>query len=253
LTARQRCWFAFLVAGGDHCAEVALAGLSALCAWGLTGVEPNGTHLLIPFSRRVQPPPGVHVHRTRTPPDVAEHLLPPATWPGRSVVEAGAWARSDREARLIVAVAFQQGLVTLADVHRAAGELSTSRRRSLVLATAQDCDGGSHSLGELDLLTLCRRHRLPAPQRQVMRRDRAGRTRYVDALWDEWKVAVEIDGVHHLNVAQMWDDAVKANALELNGYVVLRYPAFALRSRGPMVAAQIREALERAGWSDRPL
>ena len=83
----------------------------------------------------------------------------------------------------------------------------------------------------------------------------AGRLRFIDAVFDPWRVAVEIDGAHHLLVAQMWDDAVKANALELDGYVVLRYPAFALRSRGPLVANEIREALRRAGWpgTDRPL
>jgi very-short-patch-repair endonuclease len=255
LTPDQHCWLGYLAAGGDWCERVALGGLSALCAWGLRGVEPNGIHILIPVHRRVQPPPGVRILRTRTPPEVATHLLPPTTWPGRSVVKAAAWARTDREARLIVAASFQQSLVTMADVRRAADELPTARRRRLVLELAEDCAGGSHSLGELDLLSLCRRHRLPPPSRQVARRDRTGQTRYVDALWDEWRVAVEIDGAHHLNVAQMWDDAVKANALELDGYVVLRYPAFALRSRGPLVAKEIREALHRAGWREpnRPL
>jgi very-short-patch-repair endonuclease len=254
LTPTQHIWLGVLAAGADRCDRTGLGGLSALGAWGLQGVEPTGVHVVMPHGRRVVPPAGVHFHRTRIAPQLATHLRPPATVPGRAVFEAAAWARSDREARLIVAASFQQSVVTWNDIDRAAGELGTARRRDLVLATAMDCDGGSHSLSELDLLQLCRRERLPTPDRQVVRRDRTGRRRYVDAMWDKWKLAVEIDGAHHLEVAQMWEDAVKANALELDGYVVLRFPAFAVRSHGAEVAAQIREALRKAGWRrNRPL
>jgi hypothetical protein len=161
----------------------------------------------MPHGRRVVPPAGIHIHRTWIAPQLATHLRPPATVPGRAVFEAAAWARSDREAVLIVAASFQPNRVTLPGVRRAAAELGWSRRHALVITTAKDCDGGSHSLSELDLLQLCRRERLPIPDRQVVRRDRTGRRRYVDAMWDEWKLAVEIDGAHHLEVAQMWEGA----------------------------------------------
>jgi very-short-patch-repair endonuclease len=159
-----------------------------------------------------------------------------------------AWARSDREARLIVAATFQQGLVRLPDVERAADERSNANRRALLLAVAADCAGGSHSLGELDLLDLLRRARLPTPSRQSSRRDRRGRIRYLDVFFEAWKVAVEVDGVHHLDVAQAWDDAQRSNDLELAGYVVLRFPAHALRDEPDRVIADIRTALRNAGW-----
>jgi hypothetical protein len=60
--------------------------------------------------------------------------------------------------------------------------------------------------GILDFLALCRRFRLPVPTRQVSRLDRQGRRRFVDAVFDPWHIAVEIDRAHHLEVAQMWDD-----------------------------------------------
>jgi very-short-patch-repair endonuclease len=164
------------------------------------------------------------------------------------LVDAVQWARSDREARLVVAAAFQQGLVTLADVHRSQAEQRNSVRHGLLAQTAGDCAGGSHSLGELDLLALCRQDRLPEPTRQVVRTDRAGRRRYLDAFFEEWRVVVEVDGVHHLDVGQAWDDSVRANALELDGFVVLRYPAHVIRSEPARVAAEIREALIRNGW-----
>jgi very-short-patch-repair endonuclease len=249
LSTDQRTWLAILSAGGDRCAFTCLAGLSALRAWGLTGVEPDAIHVLVPEPRRARVPALVRLHRTRVPPKLSPHLRPPATMPGRSVIEAAAWARSEREARLIVAASFQQGLVALTDVQRAADELSNARRRRLVLETAEDCAGGSHSLAELDLLDLCRRFRLPQPTRQVVRRDRSGRRRFMDAIFEPWRLVVEIDGAHHLEVGQMWQDALKSNSLQLDGYRVLRYPAFAVRTQAKWIAGEIAEALHSAGWS----
>jgi very-short-patch-repair endonuclease len=251
VTENQRRWAAVLAAGGDCHADTCVAGLSSLQSWGLRSIESPAIHVLVPLSRTGRVPPGARLHRTRAMPEVADVRSgrPPVTWPGRSLIDAAAWSRSDREAQLLVATSFQQGVVTLADVRRAAEEQPNAKRRRLVLATAEDCAGGSHSLPELDLLALCRRFRLPMPTRQVMRRDRSGRLRFVDALFDEWRVAVEIDGVHHLEVARMWDDAVKSNALQLDGYVLLRYPAFALRTQAKQIADEIREALRRAGLS----
>lgn len=252
----QRQWVAVLAAGADLPAHddeepACLGGLSALGLQGLRHVSADAIHVLVPARRRVmRTPANVVVHRTRLMPRrwQTRHVRPPATLPGRSVVDAAAWARSDDEARLIIAASFQQRIVTLRDVDAAAATMLTTRRRRLVLRTAWDCDGGSHSLTELDLVRLCRAAGLPVPTRQVRRTDRTGRTRYLDALFEEWKVAIEIDGAHHLNVRQMWDDAIRQNALELAGFVVLRYPAYVIREQPERVAAEIREALLRAGW-----
>jgi very-short-patch-repair endonuclease len=244
LTLAQRHWSAVLSAGGDRM-SVCLGGLTALQAWGLRSITSDGIHVLVPITRQIHVR-GVVVHRTRVPPDVAPHLTPPASFPGRSLVDAAQWARSDQEARLIVAACFQQKLVTLADVDRALAR--NTARRAVIWSTAQDCGAGSHSVAELDLLALCRRFRLPTPSRQAPRRDRQGRRRFLDAVFDPWPVAVEIDGTHHLEVAQMWDDAQRSNSFALDGLTVLRYPAFALRVRAEIIAAEIREALRGAGW-----
>jgi very-short-patch-repair endonuclease len=251
----QRQWVAVLAAGADlpGCEDeepACLGGLSALQLHGLRHVKANAIHVLVPASRRVRAPERVIVHRTRLMPQRWEtrHVRPPATLAGRSVVDAAAWARSDEEARLIVTASFQQRIVTLRDIENAAGAMVNAPRRRLVLRTAWDCDGGSHSLTELDLVQLCRKAGLPVPTRQVQRTDRAGRTRYLDALFEPWKVAIEIDGAHHLNVHQMWDDAIRQNSLELAGYVVLRYPAHVIREHPERVVAEIREALMMAGW-----
>jgi hypothetical protein len=252
-TPRQRDWLAVLAAGGDEGEDVCLGGLSALHACGLRGVEPAAVDVLIPYTRYVSRLGGVRVHRSRVLPRLAVTRpgCAPACAPDRAVVDAVQWARSEREARLIIAACFQQGLVTQAAVERALREQPKARRRALIETTAEDCGGGSHSLAELDFLTLCREQNLPLPTRQVALRDRAGRRRYVDAFFDEWMVAIEIDGSHHLDVRQMWDDALKANTLELAGYTVLRYPAYAIRSESARIAEEIRQALRRQGWPNR--
>jgi hypothetical protein len=243
---RQRQWAAVLGAGADRHPDICLGGISALHIWGLRNVTPSAVHVLT--SRQSKPAAGVVIHRTRVALQDIGHTRPPATMPGRSVVDAVAWARSDREAQLVIAACFQQSLVTYADVERAVVNRRTIHRRALLLATASDCAGGSHSLGELDLLVLCRESGLPEPTRQMRRLDRGGRARYLDASFDDWKVAIEVDGAHHVSVGQMWDDAERSNALEIDGYLVLRYPAWVVRTQGARVAAEIRAALRTRGW-----
>jgi hypothetical protein len=249
LTPTQFEWVAVLAAGGDR-RRVCLAGLSALAGWGLQGLKQRYIDVLTPTNCRAAPPSGVAFHRTRSLPRRLARRVghPYITLVGRSVVDAVQWAVSDREARLIVAASFQQRLVTLDLVLQAVDETLNCGRRELLLSTAADCAGGSHSLAELDFLALCREHGLPTPTRQAQRKDAQGRRRFLDALFDEWRVAVEIDGAHHLEVGQMWDDAIRSNSLELAGYVVLRYPAFIVRTEPARVAAEIRAALSRAGW-----
>ena len=43
---------------------------------------------------------------------------------------------------------------------------------------------GAHSLGELDVAAICRRHGLVSPHRQTSRRDQQGRWRFLDCEWD---------------------------------------------------------------------
>lgn len=248
VTPTQRLWIASLAAGDEHPAPV--GGLTALIVHGLRSIRSPAVHVVVPAERRVVVPKGVVVHRVGDLPmgDRTTWTSPPSTTPGRSVVDAVQWARSDNEARLIIASSFQQRLVRLDEIDRVAERMPYARRRSLLIRTAWDCAGGSESLGELDLLNLCRRARLPVPSRQVQRRDRFGRRRYLDAVFEEWMVAIEVDGAQHWLVRQTWDDLSRQNDLELAGYTVLRYPAFVVRDHPGHVAAELRQALIQAGW-----
>src|SRR4051812_47836641 len=119
ISEEQGRWIAALAVGAGR--PALLAGLTALRAHGLRGVDSQQVFVLVPSSRRGgAPPPGVRVHRTCTlsPADGSRSRRPPRTSPARSVVDAAAWARSDREAALIIAATFQQRLVRLPDVLR---------------------------------------------------------------------------------------------------------------------------------------
>jgi very-short-patch-repair endonuclease len=139
----------------------------------------------------------------------------------------------------------QQRLVVAADVEIVLRRMPSSiPRRQLIVRTVADVSGGAHSLGELDLIALCRSEGLPSPTRQH-RRD----GRYLDAVWREWGVWVEVDGAHHMSADQWWDDMARHNELVRRNEVLLRFPAWMVRDRPTEVADRIRRALREAGWN----
>ncbi|MEV2236628.1 DUF559 domain-containing protein [Micromonospora sp. NPDC049891] len=247
LTPTQLPWIAVLSAGP----AAMLGGLSAARAWGLRRHDDGFVHLLIPAGHRPRAmPPGVQVHRTTilADEDVLHVGQPRRTMPARSIVDAAQWAADDHEAGAIIAAGFQQRLVGGDDVQRVLDRLPRARRRSLIRRTAVDAAGGAHSLPELEFLALVRRAGLPEPTRQAVRRDAAGRRRYLDALFEEWGVLVEIDGGQHLHPATAWADMRRQNDLWQRGDRVLRFPAWAIRHAPTQVITQLRTALTAAGW-----
>ena len=98
---------------------------------------------------------------------------------------------------------------------------------------------------------LVRRHRLPEPDRQAPRRDAAGRRRWLDAVWETARLIVEVDGIHHLDADQYWADMDRGNDFILDGYRILRFPAFVVRYQADYVAGKIRGALRIPGMAAR--
>ncbi|WP_318528087.1 hypothetical protein, partial [Micromonospora aurantiaca (nom. illeg.)] len=243
----QLRWITVLAAGPT----ALLGGMTAAQVGGLRGFPERVVHLLLPATTRRSPlPAGVLAHRTTHLPDsdVVPVAAPPRTAAARSIVDAAQWAPTDTRARAIVAAAFQQRLVGGDDVHEVVERMPRVRRRRLILSTATDAAGGAHSLGELDLLGLVRRAGLPEPSRQVVRRDSAGRRRYLDAYFEQWRVHVGVDGGQHLDPAHAWADMRRQNDLWVEGDRVLRFPAWVLRAHPEEVIAQLRAALRAAGW-----
>lgn len=251
VSAEQRLWIAVLGCGRN----TALAGLTAAARCGLKGFGGDGIQVIRPARlRSMAPPPGVVVHRssTLTRDDVNRRGLPPHTTNARSLVDAAAWAATDDRARVIIAAGFQQRLVGGDDIHQVVYRMPTLRRRALILATANDARDGSQSLPELRYLQASRRAGLPEPTRQHRRKDASGRVRYLDIYYERWGVHVEIDGSQHVDVRAHWADMKRQNDLWIAGDRVLRFPAWLVRERPQEVAAQVRRALEAAGWRPYP-
>jgi very-short-patch-repair endonuclease len=255
LSPQQQTWAALLAAGPG----AALAGLAATRQDGLRNVRSqrqDAIDILVPAQRRAADllrrmpadMPAVVVRRTRYLPAQQVQGQPRRTVIERSVVDAAQWAVTDQEARTIVAAACQQRLVLPSEILDLVGEMPRLGRRALVRQTAQDLAGGPDALSEVDLARLCRRFRLPAPKHQQRRRDAAGRVRYVDALWPRWRLQVEVDGAHHMDVQQWEADLRRQNDIWVAGDRILRFTAFQVRHRPADVADQIRRALVAAGW-----
>lgn len=193
--------------------------------------------------------PAVFVRRTRyLPASDRQRARPTRTTIERSLVDAARWAVTDQEARVILAAGCQQRLVLPADLLAVVERMPHPRRGRLIRETLHDLAGGAEALSEIDLARLCRRYRLPAPKLQERRRDAAGRVRYLDAYWPQWRLHVEVDGAHHLEVGQWEADLRRQNDVWIEGDRILRFTAFQARHRPDEVAEPIRRALVAAGW-----
>ncbi|GAA2669107.1 type IV toxin-antitoxin system AbiEi family antitoxin domain-containing protein [Actinoplanes palleronii] len=271
LTERQHWWAASLGAGNGR--PALLAGVSALHLLGLhqpTSARPRPprphspasppetfepVHVLVPDARPDRnPPPGVIVHRTRRlcTADSCPTVAPPCTTAARSVIDAAQWAFTDTEAIALIASAFQQRLVSEAQIRPVLARIPRLARRRLIETTVADAAGGSDSDYEIEFYRLCRRAGLPHPDRQRARTDRFGRRRYCDVYFDPWHLQVEIDGSQHMEVRGWYRDMRAANEAAIHGTRLLRFPGWAIRHRPAEVVADVRAALYAAGWRGEP-
>jgi Protein of unknown function (DUF559) len=243
--------------------QASLAGLTAARLDGLKGFDDQRLlretpiYLLVPVGyRRRTPPCGLtvitHYSRALTKLDVHPVRRPRRTRIARSLVDAAAWMPTERGSAAVLAAGVQQRLARVDDLRRVTNRLETLRRRTMIVEALNDIAGGSQAISELDFLRLVvRPFGLPAPTRQAARTDRRGRRRWIDAAWEDRKVAVEIDGAHHTeDPLQRWDDMERDLDLTLDGYQILRFPAWLVRSDPGHVAGRIREALRRSAPSD---
>ncbi|MEU4563954.1 DUF559 domain-containing protein [Actinoplanes sp. NPDC023936] len=255
LERRQQVWVAVLTAGPG----ALLGGVTALTEAGVRGLREKSLRVVVPAVRSRStrlpdmPPdmPAVRVTRTRfLPEEHRQPATPPRTIASRAMVDAAAWAPSADAARTIIAVTFQQRCVVAEDVFSVLDGRRRLRRLGLIKRTVLDVAGGSLALSEIDFVALCRTAGLPAPDRQVPRRDGSGRLRYLDAYWRRWRLHVEVDGSHHVEAKQWAEDMLRQNELWIAGDRILRFPAGVIRARPDVVIGQVRAALGAAGWSD---
>jgi very-short-patch-repair endonuclease len=243
LAADARFWAAVFEAGP----RAQLDGESALIASGLTGYRSDSIRVSVPRGAKVRRARGLDIRQTRRwDADDLDSRGVPRTRIPVAAVRSALWAKTDRQAALLLTMSVQQGLTTAQDLGVEALRIKRDRRRRLVHDVILDLAGGVRSLGELDFARECRRRGLPEPSRQVVRRGRDGR-HYLDVAWEQWRVAVEIDGVHHSWAVHVVSDALRQNAIVLQDMLVLRLPLLGFRVEPDAFFAQIEEALASRG------
>lgn len=253
LTETQLLRVALLRAGPD----AAIGGFAAARLDGLTWRtgSMDRVDLLVPRKYKARPMPKslditVHYSRTLGPADVHPLHQPRRTRIARSLLDAASWAPNDRLAMAVLAAGVQQGLAPVSKLRDALDRNKWRDRCRIIAEALDDIEGGAQALSELDFTRkVVRAFGLPEPERQAARRDQRGRRRYLDVVWDQWKVAVEIDGAQHFQDAlQNWDDMERDIDLQINGYLVMRFPAWVVRTRPDYVAQRILVALQAAGF-----
>ncbi len=240
LDERAHQWAAVLQGGP----RAQLDGASSLLASGLERYRADRIRVSVPRGARVRRTRRYNVRQTRR--WSAEDRAPagiPRTRVPVAAIRAALWAASEQQARLLLTMTVQQGLATAEQLGEEALRVRRDRRRTLVHVTILDLLDGARALGELDINRELRRRGLPAARRQVVRRDRQGRY-FLDLAWPDLAVVVEVDGIHHGWAENVVGDALRHNALALDGDIVLRLPLLGLRLRPEEFFDQVARALE---------
>ena len=246
--AEEGHWWAAVLQGGPR---AQLDGASALLAGGLQRYTVARVRVTVPRGARVRRTPRYDIRQSRRwqRDDVVASGIP-RTRPAVAAVRGALWARTDREATYLLTAVVQQGLVSPAALGAEILRIRRDRRRALLHAVVNDLLDGARSLGELDVVRELERRGLPRPEQQVLRRDHRGRY-YLDLSWPRFRVVLEIDGIHHSWAENVVGDALRQNALSLQGDTVLRLPLLGYRLEPDEFFAQVRAALVAAGWSAR--
>lgn len=243
-----------------HGPKAALAGLTAAKLDHFKGFDDKKPVAELPIyvlrppgARKRDVPLGLtvvaHQSTLLTDEDVHPLRAPRRTRIARSIVDAASWMPTDRGAMAILAAAVQQGKVRVEDLRKVLDRAGKVRRRGLMLDILGDIEGGSQALSELDFARkVIRQVNLPEPSRQAGKRDSRGRRRWIDVVFEEWRVMVEIDGAQHEQPLDHWDDLDRDNDMEIEGYRMLRFPAWLVRDDPERVAKKMLEALRRGGY-----
>ena len=239
-------WAAVLEAGP----RAHVDGASALLLAGLERFEVDRIRVTVPRGATIRHRGSgvVDIRQTRRwdPSDVVTGGIP-RTRPAVAAIRGALWARTDRQASLILTMVVQQGLATVEELALEMLRIRRDKRRPMIHALLVDLAGGVRSLNELDVVRGCRDRHLPEPDKQVLRRTPGG-SYYLDLRWDRWSVVVEVDGLQHAWVENLVADAARHNEIAMSGDVVLRLPVLGLRVCPGVFFGQISDALRRAGW-----
>ncbi len=197
--------------------------------------------------------PGVVIHRsdailrTRHP-----AMLPPCTRVEDTVLDLIQVAPTFDEAYEWICRALGRRRSTADRIRHAMEARKRMRWRAELVAALGDAEGGALSMLEYRYVHWVERpHALPAAQRQARIRHRAGNW-YLDNLYEEYGLCVELDGTAAHPADEQWRDKRRDTANAVRGIVTLRFGFLDLRERRCETAAAVATVLARNGWTTPP-
>jgi very-short-patch-repair endonuclease len=250
LTERQRHWIAVLHAGPS----AVLFGSSALRASGVALPAAGPVHVAVPRGSHAadldDPRICIRVHELRrwSVDDVHPVLEPRRHRTARAAVDAATLAATDNAVRSLFCAVVQQRHVAAPALRAAVERTSRVRKRGVMREVLADIEGGSQSLPELLFVRAIRRAGLPIPTRQ-QRVQRPDGTWYLDAVWSEFGLVVEIDGAQHQDVLAREADAARDRELAIIGVSCVRFSAWVVRRDERVVADTVERLLRARGWA----
>lgn len=250
-------WSAVLSAGaGAAASHYTAAELHRLGRNSATAI-----HVTIPAARTVQrlSRPGGQVAAPDLPPLVVHRsdrilrtrhpvLLPARTRIEETVVDLTQSAATFDDAFNWLCQACGSRLTTADMLRRALDQRKKLRYRQDLLVALADVTGGVHSPLEYRYVRRVERpHGLPAARRQASMRAGA-RRRYLDNLYQDYNLVVELDGAATHPAAERWLDNHRDNSLARVGLETMRYNWPDVTGRPCAVAAEIAAVLIQRGW-----
>ncbi len=207
-------------------------------------------HVTIPDSRRIASIPGFVIHLSGRASQVRHPALTPArTRVEETVLDLTELAMTAETAYGWMTRALGRRLTTQARLRDAMALRHRLRwRRDLAEALAADWAGVHSGLEHRYLRDVERPHGLPPGTRQALARC-AGHNEYRDVLYEEYGVAVELDGRAAHPGDLRWRDIRRDNSAATAGIVTLRYGWIDVSQRPCVVAAQVAQVLARRGYS----
>jgi len=214
----------------------------------LVDLPTDPIHVTVPYTRRVVAVRGVTIHVAR--PDVqAAHptALPPRTRIEETVLDLTQAAANLEDACAWIARGLGRRLTTQQRLRAALMQRPHVHFRTELQEMLSDDFAGVHSALEYRYVKWVEMpHGLPRGRRQA-KAVSGGRRIYRDVLYDEYHLAVELDGrAAHPGDAR-WRDIRRDNAAVVDGIMTLRFGPDDLRLRPCLVADQVYRALRRSG------
>jgi hypothetical protein len=244
-------WAALLRIGPD----AVLSHHTAAERHGLVDEPSSIISITVPASKRPARVkiPGIAVHRsnailrTRHP-----AMLPPCTRVEDTVLDLIETALTFDDAYAWICRAIGRRRTTALRIRHAMDARRKMRWRREIMIALGDADGGALSVLEYRYVHRVERpHGLPAARRQARISQRSG-NRYLDNLYEEYGVCVELDGTAAHPADEQWRDKRRDNANTVSGLVTLRFGFLDLGDHRCETAIAVATLLRRHGWTGIP-